>query len=298
MARTAPRTTKPARVGPVSRPNPLRPAEAVILGITRESHNTNTYTLAFKDETLRETYRFSPGQFNQVGILGYGEAPISVSSSPDVSGTFQHTVRILGDVTQAIGRLEKGDALGVRGPYGRGWPIEEARGKDVLIVAGGLGIAPLRPAIEHVLQHPADFGRLTILYGGRTPDDLIYCRYYERWSRSPNSTLLVTVDRLNGAHEPWTLNVGVVPTLLEKTELFPQSSLVMIAGPQVMMRFTLVDLLKRGFSPDRLFLTMERRMECGVAQCGHCYLGPKYVCKDGPVFRYAEISRLLAVEGI
>ncbi|MCL5962356.1 MAG: FAD/NAD(P)-binding protein [Chloroflexi bacterium] len=278
--------------------NPLRPVDAVVVDVEKESYNTNTYTFVFQDRNLQERYRFRPGQFNQLSILGYGEAPISLSSNPEVHDLFQHTIRILGDVTGAVGRLGKGDVVGLRGPYGQGWPMDEAKGKDILVVAGGLGIAPLRPAIEYVLQHAGDYGQMTILFGGKTPNDLLYCRHYDRWNSQPKSKLLVSVDRLEGLRRPWTLNVGVVSTLFDKDGLSPHTSLAFIAGPEVMMRFAIVDLLKRGFPPDRLFLTMERRMECGIAQCGHCYLGPKYVCKDGPVFRYSEVRNLLPVEGI
>lgn len=298
MARTASTLKKIYEQRKVAPANPLRPVDTVVLDVEKESYNTNTYTFAFKDCALQERYQFLPGQFNQMSVLGYGEAPISLSSSPDRRDAFQHTIRLLGDVTQAVGRLEKGDLAALRGPYGRGWPMEDAKGKDVVVVAGGLGIAPLRPVIEYVLEHPEDFGQLTILYGGKTPDDLIYCRHYERWGSQPKSKLLVTVDRLAGVRRPWTLNVGVVSTLFDKDGFSPHTSLALIAGPEVMMKFAIVDLLKRGFSPDRLFLTMERRMECGIAQCGHCYFGPKYVCMDGPVFRYSDVQSLLSVEGV
>ncbi len=271
--------------------NPLLPHEAVILDVRRETRDTATFTLAFKDPARQENFSFQPGQFNVLSVLGLGEVPISFSSAPSRSGTFQHTLRGVGNVTEALVRLGVGAVVGVRGPYGHPWPIEEARGNHVLVVAGGIGLAPLRPVVEHVLAHADDFHSLTVLYGAKTPADLVFTADFARWEAGPGARLLLTVDRTDG--QAWPHRVGVVPVLFEEVSLPPASTIALLCGPEVMMRFVLLELLKRGFAPPRIFLSMERRMGCGIAQCGHCFFGPKFVCKDGPVFRYTDVQGLL-----
>jgi NAD(P)H-flavin reductase len=275
--------------------NPLMPLAAEVLDTRAEARDTFTLTLAFKDRQAQNKYRYKPGQFNMVSLFGLGEAPISMSSDPAERATFEHTVKVVGGVTQALSRLSVGDPVGVRGPYGTSWPIEEAGGKDVLIVAGGIGLAPLRPVIEHILGNRTVYGEVTILYGARTPQDLSFERDFERWTvlpkEGPGIKLLLTVDKTDG--DRWAHNVGVVPTLFEKVKLNTRGTVGMMCGPEVMLRFGLVDLIKRGFPMDRLFISMERRMSCGVAQCGHCFFGPKFVCRDGPVFRVVDVYDLL-----
>jgi len=284
---------RPARA--LTAANPWLPVEAVIADLRRETYNTATYTLAFRDPEARRRYSFRPGQFNMVGFLGIGEAAISISSDPGLPEAFQHTVRAVGDVTRALARLQQGDVVAVRGPFGNPWPMEEARGQDLLVVAGGTGLAPLRSAVEDAFHRRGEHGQITILYGAKTPGDLIYTADFQRWSSQPDTRLVLTVDRTEG--QPWTHHVGVVPTLFDLVTLAPTRTIALICGPEVMMRFVIVDLLKRGFPPERLFLSLERRMRCGVAQCGHCFLGPKFVCQDGPVFRYPQLYGLF-VKGV
>lgn len=271
-------------------PDPWLPAEAVITAARRETYDTVTYSFALRQPDTSAKYAFRPGQFNMVGILGIGEAAISLSSDPGIPGRFQHTVRSVGDVTGALARLQPGDVVGLRGPFGSSWPMEEARDKDIIIVAGGIGIAPLRPVIEAVLRERDSFGELVILYGARTPRDVLYTADFDRWSGQPATRLLLTVDRPE--NQDWNHSVGVVPVLFDQVSLDPARSIAMVCGPEVMIRFAVVDLLKRELPPEQVFVSLERRMRCGVAQCGHCFLGPKFVCQDGPVFRHTQLYGL------
>jgi len=275
--------------------DPWLPVTATITDLRPETYDTTTYTLTFRDPAVQRGYSFRPGQFNMLGFLGIGEAPISLSSDPGLPGTFQHTIRAVGDVTKAIARLRVGDIVGLRGPFGNPWPMAQAKGCDLLIVAGGIGLAPLRSVIEQLFRERDQYGTITILYGAKTPRDLVYGADYERWSAQPDTQLLLTVDAASG--EPWTGRVGVVPVLFEAVTLAPARTIAMVCGPEVMMRFVVVDLLKRSFPPEHVFLSLERRMRCGVAQCGHCFLGPKFVCQDGPVFRYPQLYGLF-VKGV
>ena len=286
------------RSTPIGRPesraitsaDPWLPIEAVIREVREESYDTRTYTMAFEDPSLQQGYGFQAGQYNMLGFPGVGEAAISISSDPGVRTTFQHTIRAVGGVTRAMARMGPGDVVGIRGPFGNPWPMEEAQGKDLLLIAGGNGMATLRSALEETLRCRGMYGESTLLYGARTPRDLLFTADFDRWSAQRDVHLLLTADRTDG--EPWTGHVGVVSTLLEVAALSPQTSIVLLCGPEVMMKFAILDLQKRGFPNERIFLSMERRMRCGVAQCGHCFLGPKFVCQDGPVFRYTQLYGL------
>lgn len=250
--------------------------------------------MSFRDADRQAGYAFRPGQFNMLTVFGVGEAPISISSSAREKGRFAHTVRIVGNVTNALARLEPGQSLGVRGPYGRGWPMDLLQGSNILIVAGGIGLAPLRPVIEEVCQNRDAYGHLEILYGARSPGDQIFTADYPRWSSIPGVTLRLAVDTVpaGGDSPPWRGAVGPVTTLFGVMESVPENTVVLTCGPEIMMRFVVKDLLERGFREEQIYLSLERRMECGVSKCGHCLIGPIYVCKDGPVFNYWEIKDL------
>jgi NAD(P)H-flavin reductase len=253
----------------------------------RESHDTVTLELE-----PPEPFGFQPGQFNMLRVPGVGEVPISVSGDPSLAGPVLHTIRDVGAVTHALCTARPGDEIGVRGPYGTSWPVQAAEGGDVLIVAGGIGLPPLRPAIYHVLARRESFGRLVLLYGARTPSDLLFAGELAAWRSRFDLTVEVTVDT---AGRDWYGNVGVVPDLIGKAAFEPGASVAFTVGPEIMMRFAVRALLAAGVPEDRVFLSMERDMQCAAALCGHCQLGPFLVCRDGPVFCYRPLARWLGV---
>jgi NAD(P)H-flavin reductase len=219
--------------------------------------------------------------------FGVGEVPISISGDPARPATLVHTVRDVGNVTHALCRLKKGEVLGVRGPLGAPWPVALAPGKDVIIVAGGLGLAPLRPAIYHLLNQRSAFGNVELIYGARTPGDLLYRKELERWRGRFDLRVHVTVD---SAANDWRGNVGVVTNLIGRARFDAPSTLALICGPGVMMRFTVLELLSHGLTPQQIYVSMERNMKCGIGLCGHCQWGPFFICKNGPVFRFDRIK--------
>jgi NAD(P)H-flavin reductase len=275
-----------------SETDPYLPQPAVVRRIDAEVPDTATYHLEFRETQKHEAYRFAAGQFNMLYIPGVGEVPISVSSAPYETGPIAHTIRAVGMVTRAVERLKAGDTLGLRGPYGAGWPIPACHGRDVLLVVGGLGLAPLRPVIRTLLARRGDFGRVTLLYGTRRPADLLYSREYESW-REQGLELLITVDR---AETDWHGNVGVVPVLLNRIDFDLQQTLLFTCGPEIMMRFVIIEALHRGLPADQIYLSIELNMQCAVGMCGRCQLGPWFVCKDGPVFAYPKIARFFHQE--
>jgi sulfite reductase subunit B len=231
-----------------------------------------------------------PGQFVEVSILGVGEAPISISSSPSRSnGSFELCVRRVGDVTNALHKLEAGAMVGIRGPFGRGFPYEKFRGKDVLFAPGGLGLAPLRSLINQVLDERATFGRVMILYGARNPAELLFKEELKEWAGREDLELHVTVDR---GDENWTGNVGVITTLFRKISINTRNTVAITCGPPIMYRFVLMELLGKGISNGNIYLSLERHMKCGVGKCGHCQINDVYACQSGPVFPYSEIMGL------
>ena len=239
-----------------------------------------------------EPFSFQPGQFNMLRSPGIGEVPISISGDPSAAGPVLHTIRDVGAVTHALCMAKPGHQIGVRGPYGTSWPVQAAEGGDVVIVAGGIGLPPLRPAIYHVLAHRESFGRLVLLYGARTPPDLLFTDELATWRSRFDLTVEVTVDT---AARDWRGNVGVVPDLIGRAGFEPGKSVAFTVGPEIMMRFTVRALLAAGIPEDRVFLSMERDMQCAAALCGHCQLGPFLVCRDGPVFCYRQLARWLGV---
>lgn len=271
---------------------PMEPQWAEIVEITPEAPGIATYWLRFCEHSARATYRFQPGQFNMIYVPGYGEAAISISSDPEDCEQVGHTVRHVGNVTNALGRMKVGDRVGVRGPFGNAWPVELCRGQDVYLVGGGIGLPPLRSLLYYLINHRADFGKITILYGARTPADLQFVNEYRAWE-SAGVEMLVTVDR---ADETWQGPVGVVPMMFYHTRIDATRSVVLTCGPEIMMRFVVFEALARRVPSERIFLSMERNMKCGRGSCGHCQLGPYFVCKDGPVFSYAQLEPYYRVE--
>lgn len=265
-------------------PQPYRVAE-----IARET--ADTFTLALEASDGGAAPRFAPGQFSMLYVFGVGEMPISISGDPGQTGRLVYTVRSVGPATRALVSHRPGDWVGVRGPFGAAWPLEQARGKDILIVAGGIGLAPLRGVIYHVLRHRDDFVRLLVLYGARTPHDLLFRKELAAWSRLPDTQVLTTVDCGGIA---WRGRVGVVTTLFRHLRLHPDRTVAMICGPEIMMRYVISQLREtRGVDSGNIYLSMERNMKCGIGLCGHCQYGPYFICRDGPVFSYDRLSHLL-----
>lgn len=270
--------------------DPMLPAPWRIEQIRRET--TDTFTLSLAPVGTVESFSFAPGQFNMLYVFGVGEVPISISGNPAEPLPLRHTTRAVGTVTRAMGKLRVGDVVGVRGPYGSGWPIADAVGRDVVLVAGGLGLAPLRPALYHLLARRAEFGKVALLYGTRTPPDLLFRPELRRLGLHRDLQVHVTVDHAVGR---WRGNVGVVTTLLPRAPFEPANTVAFVCGPEVMMRFAALELRRRGVPPERIFLSLERNMKCAVGFCGHCQYGPSFVCRDGPVFRYDRLGPYLNV---
>lgn len=257
---------------------------ARVAAVETETHDTFTLTVTPADgETLEP---FQPGQFHMLYVFGVGEVPISISGDPADTGRLVYTVRSVGQTTHALVHRKPGEVIGLRGPFGACWPVEAARGKDVLVVAGGIGLAPLRPVIYHVLRRRADYRRLLLLYGARSPRDLLYRKQLREWGRAPGAQVLVTVD-YGGLS--WRGHVGVVTTLFRHLSLDAARTVAFICGPEVMMRYVIRQLEVRALAPNDIYLSMERNMKCGAGLCGRCQFGPCFVCKDGPVFSYQRM---------
>ncbi|MFY9268368.1 MAG: FAD/NAD(P)-binding protein [Candidatus Manganitrophaceae bacterium] len=268
--------------------HPLLPQQAEIVEKRREARGVYTYRLRLCDETIRRSYRFLPGQFNMVYLFGVGEVPISIVSDPSDPELLDHTIRIVGNVTDGLERLGKGEIIGLRGPYGSAWPLKEAEGKEVIIVTGGLGCAPVVSVINYIVQRRDAFGRLKILHGVKTPKDLLYRERFRAWKSIPNTEVYLTVDHPD---RQWRYSVGVVTNLFSQIEVDLEKSLVMMCGPEIMMRYATRDLIGQGLSPERIYVSLERNMKCAVAFCGHCQLGPVFLCREGPVFRYDQVQK-------
>ncbi|MDP2948495.1 MAG: FAD/NAD(P)-binding protein, partial [Chloroflexota bacterium] len=251
----------------------------------REIHDT--FTLELQPADGAGAVPFEPGQFNMLYVFGVGEVPISISGDPADPNTLVHTTRATGTVTEAMRKLKRGDMLGVRGPFGSHWPVVESEGNDVVIVAGGIGLAPLRPALYQLLTHRGKYGKVVLLYGARDPADLLYKRELAQWRAQFDLEVHVTVDRATGT---WRGNVGFVTTLIPRAPFDPQNTVALVCGPELMMRFAVMELLKRGVASKNVYVSMERNMKCAIGFCGHCQFGPHFVCKDGPVFSYDRVE--------
>lgn len=273
--------------------NPYRPSPAVIRAITveNEARDIKTFQLAFGDEAARQAFQFRCGQFAELSLWGVGECPIGIASSPLEKDYVEFTVKRMGLVTSALHDCEVGDVIGVRGPYGNGFPMSALEGGRVVIVAGGFAFTTLRSLTRYIL-HPQNrdrFGELVVVYGARNPGELIYKQDLQEWSRRDDISLHVTVD---GGDAGWTGLVGFVPDVLKRVAPSSENAIAVVCGPPVMIRFCLPVLSDLGFTPDRIYNSLEMRMKCGIGKCGRCNIGDKYVCRDGPVFSLAELQRL------
>jgi NAD(P)H-flavin reductase len=268
--------------------DPMLPQRYRIQRVRREI--PDTFTLELEPEEDGDVPEFATGQFNMLYIFGVGEIPISISGDPAKRRPLVHTTRAVGTVSRAMRELKPDDVIGVRGPFGSHWPIEQAEGKDVVIAAGGIGLAPLRSVMYHITSQREKYGKAVLLYGARTPADILYRRELEHWRAHFDLEVYVTVDRATGS---WRGSVGVVTRLIPRAPFDPQNTIAMVCGPEVMMRFTAAELEKRGVALENIYVSMERNMKCAIGMCGHCQYGPNFVCKDGPVFQYSQIQGLL-----
>lgn len=258
--------------------NPYIPSVAKIVSVTDETPDTKTFK-------IEAGLSFKPGQFVELSVFGYGEAPISISGGEN--GTIDLSIRAVGNVTKKIHRMKKGDYVGIRGPFGNGWPVEKAEGKNLLIVAGGIGLAPLKPVVEYVCKHRDEFGDVTLLYGARRPSLMLFKYKFDEWKRYMD--VLLTVDE---AEPGWEGHVGVVTTLCDKIR-HVADTITFMCGPPIMMKYTSMVLIELGFPPSEMYLSLERNMKCGIGICGHCAVGGVYVCRDGPVFSLNKALRFI-----
>jgi 2-polyprenylphenol hydroxylase and related flavodoxin oxidoreductases len=271
----------------------LLPQWAEIVKIVPEAEGVSTFHLKFTDPEVQSRYRFAPGQFNMLYVPGDGEAAISMSSDFETaSGLLVHTIRHIGNVTRATSRLKIGDVVGIRGPFGTSWPLDAIEGMDVVIACGGIGLPPLRGAIYHIIRNRAKYGKITLLYGARTPKDLMFPSEYEAWQKA-DMDIQVTVDR---GDDSWTGRVGVVPMWFYHFRVDPHKTAVLTCGPEIMMRFVIYEALARRIPSENIYVSLERNMKCGQGACGHCQQGPYFICKDGPVFPFKALENIFNVE--
>jgi NAD(P)H-flavin reductase len=271
------------------------PKVAIIRGIVDETPDTKTFKVSFEDQGYAESFRWESGQFAEVTVFGFGEAPIGFASDPAEQSSFDLTVVGRGGVTKAMHQLRIGDRVGIRGPLGNCWPLEQVKGMDLLIISGGCGLAPLRPAIFHLLANRRDYGEMWLLYGARTPADRDFKYDFEVWRQRSDIHILETVDE---ADDSWTGNVGVVTTLFDQVDIRGENAVVFTCGPPIMIKFVIMKLLRMGFSEDRVVTSLERYMKCGVGKCGHCCINHIYLCTEGPVFTYQQMQGLWEIRSI
>ena len=267
--------------------NSYIPNLAVINEVKDLTYDTKLFVLSFKDKNVQENFIYKPGQFVEIGVFGFGEAPISITSSPFVKNCFELCIKNMGNVTNKLHQMKKNDNVYIRGPYGNGFPFDEVKNKDVLFVAGGIGLAPLRGLINEMLAHRNSFGKIQVLYGARTPEDMIFTDELKGWGEKIK--VLTIVDK---GDFRWKGNVGVVGTLLTNIKDETKNTVAFVCGPPIMIKFVIKDLVKLGFKDEVIITTLERKMQCGIGKCGHCNIGGKYVCIDGPVFTYKQIKDL------
>jgi NAD(P)H-flavin reductase len=274
--------------------NPYLPQEAQIVERIQESPTLFTLRLRFTDEKFNVHYRFSPGQFNMLYLYGVGEIPISIVSDPKDDTLYDHTIRSVGRVTRGFSQLVEGDRIGVRGPFGNGWPLEQAEQKDIVIVTGGLGCAPVVSVINYIMNRRERFGKVNIVQGVKHSSDFIWRERYDMWQQQPHTKVLLAAD----AGDPlWPWHIGPVTGLFDELDYDRANTLVMMCGPEGMMRAVTKYMLANGLSENELWLSMERNMQCALGHCGHCQYGDKFICKDGPVFCYRDIRELFAIKG-
>lgn len=274
--------------------NEYMPYPAIIEDVREETFDTKTFRARFADKKKTDTFEYKQGQFMELSLIGAGEAPISITSSPSRKGYLEFTIRAAGLVTKAIHNLKKSDVIFMRGPYGNSFPFEEIKRKNIYFVAGGIGLAPLRSLINMVFDNRKDFKHVKVLYGAKTPDELCFKDELEAWKKIPDTEVWLTVDKpCNG----WSCGVGVVTELWKDTPVHPENAVAIVCGPPVMIKFAVMRLQKSGFQDRDIIMTLERYMKCGIGKCGHCNIGEKFVCVDGPVFNYEQVKAMPRKEG-
>jgi sulfhydrogenase subunit gamma (sulfur reductase) len=262
---------------------------ATIQSMRPETIDVTTFRVTIDGSDGTGKFEYKSGQFAEVSVLGVGEAPISITSSPTRPGAIEFSIRRVGELTNALHELKPMDKIGIRGPFGNFFPLEEMEGKNVLIIGGGIGLAPLRSVILNVLDNRAKYNKIDIVYGARSPQDLVFTSEYEEWQAVDNTRLHLTVDR---GDEKWKGNVGLVPTFLREINPSPENTTSITCGPPIMIKFVIEALNELGFSSEHIITTLERRMKCGVGKCGRCNIGSKYVCLDGPVFTLKQLEEM------
>jgi NAD(P)H-flavin reductase len=284
---TTPVTTSSRRPPEAMLPRPFRV-------IARKEETADTVTLDLEAED-GEGLRFIPGQFTMLYVFGIGEVPISISGDPGSPDTLVHTVRAVGAVTQAIATLDEGDPVGIRGPYGSGWPMDATEGKDVVVAAGGIGLAPVRPVLLALLADRGRYGAVSLIYGSRTPSDLLFLEELHAWRSRFDVEIEVTVDR---ADPGWHGDVGVVTSLLPRVAFEPKNTVSVVCGPEIMMKVVAAELASRGVGSESIYVSLERNMKCAIGFCGHCQFGPEFICRDGPVFPYERVADRMRVHAL
>lgn len=275
--------------------NEYIPNPAVIEKIQKETFDTKTFRVKFADKKLAELFQYKQGQFMEISVLGAGEAPISITSTPSRKGFLEFTIRAAGKVTKSIHNLKKGDTIYLRGPYGNSFPFEQLKGKNIYFIAGGIGLAPLRSLINLVFDNRKDFKHIKILYGSKTPDELCFKEEIEAWKKIPDTEVWLTVDK---PCDGWGCRVGVVTELWKDTKIQPDNAVAVLCGPPIMIKFAALKLTESKFNDKDIIMTLERYMKCGIGKCGHCNIGEKFVCIDGPVFTYSQVKELPHKEGV
>ena len=273
--------------------NSYLPQPAIIAEVIEENSQIKTFVLAFVDQELNRSFSYQPGQFMMVSVPHCGEAPISFSSTPSRPGTIHLSVRKAGKLTDAMHQLGPGAVVGLRGPFGHPFPLDKTIGRDLLFLAGGIGLAPLRSVINYCLDQDNSYGHATILYGSRTPDDIAFKKDLDKWREHPKATCLLTVDQ---AQPGWDGPVGVVTTLLDAIEVTPANTVALVCGPPLMIRFVLARLSRMGLKEKNIITTLERQMKCGLGICGHCHMDGQLVCVDGPVYTMAQLLDMDVME--
>lgn len=265
------------------------PSLVTIGEVRPETPDISTFVVAFDDPQLRESFTYRPGQFAELSVFGVGECPIGIASSPTWKGCLEFCVRAVGTVTNAIHDLDVGDKMGLRGPLGNSWPTKEVEGKNLLFIGGGIGLPPLRSLIHYVLDNRERYGAVEIIYGARSPQDLVYKQELNQWDERPDVDVHVTVDV---GDETWEGPVGFVPPFLSEINPSPQNKVTFTCGPPIMIKLVVEALEEMGYADADIVTTLEMKMKCGVGKCGRCNIGDMYICRDGPVFTFDQLRRI------